>query len=285
MKPLTWLEVAGLPEGTRVQFVEQLDIFPEALIPAGSMATIVENGLNEIWCAMLVKPDDEKLCAALSAWQGRIYLPPTGTSLDPGADNAASDPAWNSASPLALVSMEDRLQASDNKFFDWFSSWVKTASDTEVGKLAIAAGYSVAHTGGGCLCWEHNLSDATYLWICDEGNGLGDSTSETYLVGFYTEDGEVIDDGSVENFAAALAWCDKHIKKHQAKCQHRDTGRGVCADCGAFLTEDQTQIGERQALIEIARTLDLQEWDSETMESVADIVRRAGFPIRDPNDQ
>jgi hypothetical protein len=102
-RQLTWLELAKLPEGTRVRFAEPLDIFPECIVPAGTVGTIAENGLNEIWCAMLVSVDDEKVTAALQQeWKGKVYLPPYGTHLDPGCDDAESDEAWNSESPLAL---------------------------------------------------------------------------------------------------------------------------------------------------------------------------------------
>lgn len=105
MKPLTWFELACLEEGTKVAFCEDWDIFPEALVRAGTTAVIKENGLNEIWCAMLVLPDDEELRKTLTYWNGAIHFNP---GLDPGAD-LEGDPEneesqkWHQPSPLALM--------------------------------------------------------------------------------------------------------------------------------------------------------------------------------------
>jgi hypothetical protein len=99
---------------------------------------------------------------------------------------------------------------ADN-FFDWFDRVRNDAPKTDVGRLATAAGYTIAHTGGGCLCWEKGLPGGRYLWICDEGNGLGDRLDEPYLVGFYTDEAEIIVDGTMHDFPAALAWCEELI--------------------------------------------------------------------------
>ncbi len=91
---LSWFELSKLNAGDRVEFVEPWDIFPEALIPAGTQATIKENGLNEIWCAMLVLPDNPTIRDALKEWSGCIHLSWSG--LDPG--NETED--WHTPSPL-----------------------------------------------------------------------------------------------------------------------------------------------------------------------------------------
>ncbi len=74
----TWFELSrDLKTGTRVRFVESVDRFSEGfIIPVGATATVVENGLNEIWCALSLEPDDVKIRESLAAWDGHIILNP-----------------------------------------------------------------------------------------------------------------------------------------------------------------------------------------------------------------
>jgi hypothetical protein len=50
-----------------------------------------------------------------------------------------------------------------------------------------------------------------------------------------------LDDGTHDVFVqtddwnAVLAYVEEHIGEQQAHCQHRDSGRGVCIDCGKFI--------------------------------------------------
>ena len=54
------------------------------------------------------------------------------------------------------------------------------AETTPVGKLMTTCGFTVAHTGGGCLAWERIGDDGkTRFLICDEGQGLGTSSLST----------------------------------------------------------------------------------------------------------
>lgn len=42
------------------------------------------------------------------------------------------------------------------------------------------------HTGGGCMAWETVCDDgAARIWICDDGNTLGDDRSNGWLVGLH----------------------------------------------------------------------------------------------------
>jgi hypothetical protein len=96
-------------------------------------------------------------------------------------------------------------------FWAWFDKVTADAAQTAVGKTMTAAGYHVAHTGGGCLVWEKTLSDGGYLWICDAGNGLGESATEPYLVGCYDKEGEIIAQDEMANLHSALEWCHAHL--------------------------------------------------------------------------
>ena len=106
---LSWLEASRLNVGDRVVFVDAHDIFPEALVPAGTRATVTEQGLNEISSALAVMPDDAELQAKLAEWDGEVILSPP---LDrEGSGNR--EQAWSEASPLAKVPMTfEQFQAT-----------------------------------------------------------------------------------------------------------------------------------------------------------------------------
>src|SRR5262249_10295636 len=109
-----------------------------------------------------------------------------------------------SASGGALVTDTD-------KFWQWYEAVQRIAAESETGQRFAAAGFHVAHTGGGCLAWERNFDDETYIWICDLCNGLGEREDECYLVGFYNKDADVLADGDVPSLTAALAWAEARI--------------------------------------------------------------------------
>ncbi len=93
-------------------------------------------------------------------------------------------------------------------FWERFDAVCTAAKATAVGERMTAEGYHPAHTGGGCMVWEKVLPSGDYLWICDEGNGLGDSLTEPYLVGYYGSDGHEWESGdTVASLEAAIAWC------------------------------------------------------------------------------
>jgi hypothetical protein len=51
------------------------------------------------------------------------------------------------------------------------------------------------------------MPDGRYLWICDIDQGLGEHEDETFLVGHYDSEGEIIAHGEQPNLKTALAWC------------------------------------------------------------------------------
>jgi hypothetical protein len=97
MTQLSWIKLAELPDGARVVFSEDYDIFPECVVPAGTVATIVENSLNEMQPGLFLQPDDESIRTALKQWDGIIYLMPEADSGDP------EDPAWQEPSPVEVA--------------------------------------------------------------------------------------------------------------------------------------------------------------------------------------
>jgi hypothetical protein len=73
------------------------DIFPcDVIVPAGMLATVARQELNEISSALYVTPDDEAIRAKLAAWEGEIQLVP-------GLDDVDERDArvWHAFSPIA----------------------------------------------------------------------------------------------------------------------------------------------------------------------------------------
>lgn len=86
------------------------------------------------------------------------------------------------------------------------------AKKSVVGEKMTEAYFHPAHTGGGCAVWElvfdGDGGSGNYLWVCDEGNDLGDSLDHPYLVGFYNKDGDILGQDTVPNLQAAIEWCE-----------------------------------------------------------------------------
>ena len=96
---MSWFEASrDLKAGDRVVFCNEWDIFPDVLIPEGMQATVIEQGLNEIWATLSVKPDDADLQTVLAEWEGNVHLAPP---LDRNTGNR--EMAWQEPSPLAKV--------------------------------------------------------------------------------------------------------------------------------------------------------------------------------------
>lgn len=119
-KTLTWFDLSKLDAGDRVIFTSDWDLFPITLIPAGTAATVTENGLNEIWRAMSVKPDDLQLRKELDAWDGVIDLSPKSPAWD-GED--MNEHNWEQTlSPLAKLDPQDELELDRQRVVDLISS-------------------------------------------------------------------------------------------------------------------------------------------------------------------
>jgi hypothetical protein len=94
----TWFELSRAKVGDRVTIVNGWDIYPIIFIEPGSTGTIVENGLNEIYAELIVRPDDEEIRKALAEWDGNIIL---GPDSDPSI--RADENKWQQPAPIALV--------------------------------------------------------------------------------------------------------------------------------------------------------------------------------------
>ena len=105
---LSWFEAsAKLNAGDRVRFVERWDIFPEGIVPSGTHATVVENGLNEMQPALLVIPDDAGLREKFDEWDGIVWLcGPEDDAIDVDGRPIA-DSMWQEACPVELIAEEN----------------------------------------------------------------------------------------------------------------------------------------------------------------------------------
>lgn len=75
-------------------------------------------------------------------------------------------------------------------FFSWFDAKRTEMEALPHGKAMLDKGWTIDHTGGGCLCWAKHAPDGNYVWVCDLDNSLGDSANDKYIVGLYAPEGE-----------------------------------------------------------------------------------------------
>lgn len=106
-------------------------------------------------------------------------------------------------------------------FFTWFDAVNANAAKNAAGAFMRDAGYTIAHTGGGCLAWEKKADTAPHwsVWICDEGNGLGiEELGEAFqtAAGFmcqlcHDESGEFITGPQESTIGECMAWATRAL--------------------------------------------------------------------------
>lgn len=98
---LSWLACKDLKHGDRVVFIDDWDIFPEALVKAGTVCTVEANGLADAQAGfhLSLYPDDKAVRAALHEWDGHIHL---GDDLNREVE-PTTDPEWLAAAPIAKL--------------------------------------------------------------------------------------------------------------------------------------------------------------------------------------
>ncbi len=115
---------------------------------------------------------------------------------------------------IAVGHDDGSAQAHADRFFSAWDKMVAVKTASPVGQRMILDGWHAVHTGGGCACWQKDLPGGYYLWICDEGNGLGDQIDEAYIVALYEPEGEDFIDPTGEpdtnDLEKALAWAKAH---------------------------------------------------------------------------
>lgn len=103
---VSWFDLsANLYPGDRVQFVEPFPQprFPGDMVPVGTNATVIENGLNEIFCTLLLLPDATE-GDTRDDDERAIFM---GGHLNPGADTedepeSEESQEWFAKSPLVV---------------------------------------------------------------------------------------------------------------------------------------------------------------------------------------
>lgn len=103
MTALSWFDLSKVKDGTRVRFAQDWDIFPECVVPAGTLATVVNNSLNEITSEMHVLADPLEIRRALEKWDGEVYLSPFLGGGVAHLDENGEDLAWQDLSPLEVL--------------------------------------------------------------------------------------------------------------------------------------------------------------------------------------
>jgi hypothetical protein len=87
------------------------------------------------------------------------------------------------------------------------------AMASRVGKLMAANGFTIDHTGGGCLAWQKAGKDH-FAWITRDGTDLGadvvDLNERVFDVGLYSQENgdEFVNPEELMTANEAIAWCD-----------------------------------------------------------------------------
>jgi len=103
---LTWFELSRLKPGAVVAFGCEFHVTTrggEVAIAPGTACVLEDNGLNEIWGGVIVKPLDpvvEKLLYHQDQVDGLILI--SDTPEPGGADDPDGDPRWGALSPFII---------------------------------------------------------------------------------------------------------------------------------------------------------------------------------------
>lgn len=106
--------------------------------------------------------------------------------------------------------------AEAKRFSDWLDNITDKANTSPVGVAAQAAGFSVLHTGGGCLAWSKTVGE-NEAWITHDDNELGSDVSDPanaeFVVGLYSLDGDFYHNPvkGVVGIDVAIAWCNEAL--------------------------------------------------------------------------
>lgn len=133
-----------------------------------------------------------------------------------------------------------------SKFFAWFNDIEREAAATPAGAFMASHGFTVAHTGGGCLAWSKRVDGKPWsVWVTDGDAGLGieqglefKSARDFGCMLIHDETGDDVSGPQETTIGACIDWAygalsEPDSRLAQSRCrQHRDNGRGICCDCG-----------------------------------------------------
>ena len=101
-------------------------------------------------------------------------------------------------------------------------------------------GFEIEQGGGGCQLLSKYIDNRGFIWAtCIDGGGLPES--ENWMICAYGDgmDDRLFEANSESDLAIdqALKLATVAARSYRFHCNnsHRDSGRGQCIDCGAFL--------------------------------------------------
>lgn len=149
----------------------------------------------------------------------KLGLEPHPTLYDkPGA--VARELGGTSAALVSPPVANDAGRASTSRFWQWFEGVEANARADVNGAFMANNGYSIAHTGGGCLAWEKKASPESQwsVWVVDDDAGLGldlagaFQTSKTFGAMLCHDDsGEFINGPQGATIGECMAWATRAV--------------------------------------------------------------------------
>lgn len=100
-----------------------------------------------------------------------------------------------------------------SRFFEWFDTLVVEAAQSDDGKLFMAAGFVLHHTGGGCTAWRRDIGTGSSILITDSGGtdhrlaasyAIDPGRRDCWLIGIHHDD-ESSDGVEAATVAEAIA--------------------------------------------------------------------------------
>jgi hypothetical protein len=147
---ITWFNLSKLPVGAKLVLVNSMTVNAQMVpvtIPAGTIVSIVEQGLNEIWSGLIVRVHDTRVAAALHYFQDEY----DGTIIIAGPD-PCDEPAWQKASPFNGEPRRARFWTYTNK---------------GLVRIALRKGKALHHVEGGPDDEGYSYTSTTYSFDGD----------------------------------------------------------------------------------------------------------------------
>jgi len=114
-----------------------------------------------------------------------------------------------------MIDMDGKLRAHARQFWKWWDRVQEAGKASPAGHVLSGMGFTIAHTGGGCLAWERTAG-TNYVWITHEADTLGEDVEDVeaaiWDVGVYSADGDRFSMARpVTGLRAAIALAEKML--------------------------------------------------------------------------
>ena len=107
------------------------------------------------------------------------------------------------------------------RFFAAYEDTRDTAKASVVGQFVTAHGFDVEHTGGGIYLWHKSVGPDHFIYLSGGESDLGETITETFGVGVYSNDGNQVgwyESSDLTDALLKVANCEADvaafIKKH-----------------------------------------------------------------------